>query len=448
MKLDRRSPPSPSSRKSFRFPGFEHFYLPNGLSVYACRMPEFPLVCLEMIALAGAEHDPAELRGLATFHAELIAAGTARRDATKIAREVELLGGGLVTDAGWNAASAEIVTLADQLPTALDILADCWLGPTFPHSEVERVRDEIATNLLQRRGLPAQLADDRFVREVYGDSAYGGPVMGTPEGIAAITREDLVRFHELHVRPRVSALAVVGDFDQAELLRQAEALFGGWADEAPSVAPPIVPRTLHSLEIHLVDRPSSRQAQLQIGLALVPRRHEDFPALMVLNLVLGGKFTSRINLNLRERNGFTYGANSVVVQRRGPGPFYVRTAVSSENAGAALSEILFEIDRIRREPIGEAELRFGQDYLIGVFPSTVQTSHDVLQRLEALFLHGLPDDHFTRYPELLGDYGPDELLRVAQKYLEPTRMVAAVVGSADELLPQLEKIGKVTVHAA
>lgn len=448
MKIDRRSPPAPSARKGFRFPAFEHTYLPNGLSIYACRMPEFPLVCLEMIALAGAEHDPAELRGLATFHAELIAGGTARRDATKIAREVELLGGGLVTDAGWNAASAEMVTLAEELPKALDILADCWLNPTFPHSEVERVREEIATDLLHRRAQPAQLADDRFAREVYGDSAYGRPVTGTPEGIEAITREDLVRFHDRYARPRASALAVVGDVDPQELARQAEVLFGGWADEPPSLAPEIVPRTLHGLEIHLVDRPSSRQAQLQVGRAAVPRRHEDFPALMVLNLILGGKFTSRINLNLRERHGFTYGANSVVVQRRGPGPFYVRTAVSSENAGAALSEILFEIDRIRREPIPEAELRFGQDYLIGVFPSTVQTSHDVLQRMEALFLHALPDDHFTRYPELLGDYGPDELLRVADQYLDPTRMVAAVVGSADELLPQLEKVGKVTVHAA
>lgn len=448
MKIDRRSPPAPSARKAFRFPAFEHTQLPNGLSIYTCRMPEFPLVCLEMIALAGAEHDPAELRGLATFHAELIAGGTARRDATKIAREVELLGGGLMTDAGWNAASAEMVTLAEELPKALDILADCWLNPTFPHSEVERVREEIATDLLHRRAQPAQLADDRFAREVYGDSAYGRPVTGTPEGIAAITREDLVRFQGRYIRPRASALAVVGDVDPQELARQAETLFGGWADEPPSLAPEIVPRTLHGLEIHLVDRPSSRQAQLQVGRALLPRRHEDFPALMVLNLILGGKFTSRINLNLRERHGFTYGANSVVVQRRGPGPFYVRTAVSSENAGAALSEILFEIDRIRREPIPEAELRFGQDYLIGVFPSTVQTSHDVLQRMEALFLHALPDDHFTRYPELLGDYGPDDLLRVADQYLDPTRMVAAVVGSADELLPQLEKVGKVTVHAA
>lgn len=448
MTIDRSSPPIPSARKGFRFPAFEHSYLPNGLSIYACRMPEFPLVCLEMIALAGAEHDPAELRGLATFQAELLAGGTARRDATAIAREVELLGGGLVTNAGWNAASAEIVTLSEELPKALEILADCWLHPTFPPSEVERVREEIATGLLHRRALPAQLADDLFAREVYGDSAYGRPVAGTPEGIAAITREDLVRFQERYLRPRASALAVVGDFDPQVLARQVEGLFGGWADQPPILAPEIVPRTRHGLEIHLVDRPSSRQAQLQVGRALVPRRHEDFPALIVANLVLGGKFTSRINLNLRERHGFTYGANSVVVQRRGPGPFYVRTAVSSENAGAALSEILFEIDRIRREPIPETELRFGQDYLIGVFPSTVQTSHDVLQRLEALFLHAFPDDHFTRFPELLGDYGPDELLRVADKYLDPATMVAAVVGSADELLPQLEKVGKVTVHAA
>ena len=448
MTLDRRFPPPASPRRHFRFPAFEHLYLPNGLSLYTCHMPEFPLVCVEALAHAGAEHDPDGLHGLATLHAELIDDGTAHRDALHIARQLELLGGGIVTAATWNASSAEVVTLAEELPRALDILADCWQAPTFPHAELERVRREIATDLLHRRSLPAQLADDCFAREVYGNGIYSRPVMGTPAGIAAATREDLVQFHARHLRPRAAALVVVGAFDPADLEKRISGLFGGQADLPPWPTPLVTPRELRGVEIHLVDRPSSRQVQLQIGHALVPRRHEDFPALMLLNLVLGGKFTSRINLNLRERHGFTYGANTFMVQRRGPGPFYCRTAVSSENAGAAVAEILSELGRICSEEITATELREAQDYLIGVFPSTVQTSHDVMERLEALFLHGLPDSHFERYPERLSDYTAADLLAAAQRHLHPDRLVVAVVGSAEVVLPQLEKIGNVTVHAA
>jgi zinc protease len=446
--MDRRSPPLPADRRGFKFPPFEHHVLANGFSLYSCHLPEYPLVCMEALALAGAEHDPPGLRGLASLHAELIDDGTARRDALSIAREVELLGGGLVTAASWSAASAEVVALADELPRALDILADCWLAPTYPPAELERVRSEIATDLLHRRSLPAQLADDRFSRAVYGDSVYGLPVAGTPEGVAAVTREDLVAFHGRHVRPRASALLVAGAFSAPDLLARVDDLFGRQQGEPRWPSPTIVPRELPGLEIHLTDRPSSRQAQLQVGHAMVSRRHEDFPALLLLNLVLGGKFTSRINLNLRERHGYTYGANSMLVQRRGPAPFLVRTAVSSENAGAAVREILFEIGRISSEKIEEKELRDAQDYLIGVFPSTVQTSHDILGRLEMIFLYELPDHHYQIYPERLGEYTAEELLAVARRHFRPDKLVVSVVGAAEVLLPQLEKLGPVTVHSA
>lgn len=448
MTIDRRRAPSPALRRAFRFPDFEHQRLANGFHLYSCRMPEFPLVCLEAVALAGSDRDPPGLAGLATLHSELIDDGTATRSAIEIASEVERLGGGLMAGATWNAAGAEVVALSAELPRALELLAECWLEPTFPPAELERVRKEVATDLLHRRSVPAPIADDRFLAEVYRDTVYGRPVMGTAEGIAAVTREDLVAFHGRHLRPRVSGLMVAGDFDARLLEARVEQLFGRQPDRQPEPDPEIAPRRIDGIEIHLTDRRSSRQTQIQVGQAMPPRRHPDFPALMLLNLILGGKFTSRINLNLRERHGFTYGANSFLVARRGPGPFYVRTAVSSENAGAAVAEILFEIGRLCREPIGEKELRESQDYLIGVFPSTVQTSHDVMERMEALFLHGLPDDHFESYPERLGDYGSAELLEVAQRYFRPDQLVVSVVGAAEVVLPQLEKLGPVKVHPA
>ncbi len=169
---------------------------------------------------------------------------------------------------------------------------------------------------------------------------------------------------------------------------------------------------------------------------------------MLLNLVLGGKFTSRINLNRRERHGYTYGANSFLVARRGPGLSYVRTAVSSEKRRGGGGGDPFRDRAAGERADREKELREAQDYLIGVFPSTVQTSHDVMQRLEALFLHDLPDHHFEYFPERLGDFTAAELLAVAQRQLRPDKLVVSVVGAAAEVLPQLEKLGKVTVHAA
>ncbi len=269
MTVDRRTLPPPAERRSFRFPAFEHHRLANGFHVYSCHMPEFPLVCLQAVALAGADRDPEGRHGLATLHAELIDDGTASRGALQIASQVEQLGGGLITGASWNAASAELVTLSEELPRALEILADCWLAPTFPHSELERVRQEVSTDLLHRRAAPVHLADDRFVAEVYRGTLYGRPVMGTPEGWRRRTRDDLVAFHERHVRPRASGLMVAGAFDPRELLTRVDGLFGGQADEALWPEPSIVPRVPEGLEIHLADRPSSRQTQIQVGQALL-----------------------------------------------------------------------------------------------------------------------------------------------------------------------------------
>lgn len=447
IELDRNLVPPPLARRPFRFPDFEVLTWANGLRVYACPQREFPLLVLEALSLAGAEHDPPALPGLAALHGELLDEGTATRRSLEIAYELEYLGGGLMTGSGWNGVSGEILTLGEHLAPAADILADCWRAAVFPEQEVSRLRDESAADLLQRRIQPAALADDRFSAMVYGASAYGRPLIGTPEALAAIGRDEIVAFRDRHLLPNNSALVVVGDFAPDALWRRLEEHFAAWPAAAAAPEALITPRVLEGLEIHVVDRPGAVQVQLQVGQAGVPRRHPDFAPLLLLNVILGGKFTSRINLNLRERHGFTYGANSYLVARRGPGPFFVRTAVGSENAGAALRETLAELDRICQEPVTEDELRDAQDYIIGVFPSSVQTIHDITQRLETLFLHDLPDDYFSRYPELLATYRPEDLLAAARRHLRPGRMAVVAVGEAATLLPQLEGYGPITVHA-
>ncbi len=208
------------------------------------------------------------------------------------------------------------------------------------------------------------------------------------------------------------------------------------------IEPPPIERT----EVHVVDRPGSAQVQLQLGHASLPRNHPYFPRMLLLNAIFGGKFTSRINLNLREKHGFTYGAHSFFARRCGPGPFAVTAAVATDVAGAAVEQLLLEMRRIREQPVERDELTETQDYLVGVFPYTLQTIGDLAKRLEAIAVFDLPLDYYDSYPAVLYDIGREDLLEAAREHLHPDRLVIVAVGPAEDLRPQLEGFGPVTVH--
>ena len=226
-----------------------------------------------------------------------------------------------------------------------------------------------------------------------------------------------------------------------------EALWGAWSrDERAPVEPPSfdLPRR-DAPRVVIVDRPGAAQTAFRLGHAGPPRHHEDFHALMVLNVVLGGKFTSRLNLNLRERHGFTYGVQSQFARRRGPGPFYVKSAVATDVAGAAIRETLHEIDRLRDAPPTIDEIRETQDYMLGVFAYTLQTIHDIGNRIEALVAYDLPADYYDTYPGVLAEVTQDEMLDVAQRHIRPDDMVIVACGPAEALKPQLEPFGAVEI---
>jgi zinc protease len=446
--LDRRQPPPPRPRTPFHFPAFESHRLDSGLVVLACRAPELPMVCLHLVGHGGADVEPSALPGLATLHAELLDEGTSRRDATTLARAGEVLGGGLQSGASFNDAALEMLGLARNLGTGLELLAECWLDPIFPEAEIERLRHEQLADLLRRQSQPGSLADDVFQAALYGDATYGRPLLGTAAALEQISRADLIDFHRRRLALGNSALVAVGAFDLDELLTTCTRLFGGATAPHKHDLPRIAPRPRSGLELHVVDRPGSSQTQLIVGQVALPRRNPDFPALVLLNSIFGGKFSSRINLNLRERHGITYGANSSIAQRRAPGPFQIKTAVASESVGRALHELIFELRRLLAEEIPEVERIDAQDYLIGAFASSVQTVYEVSHRLAALFTFGLPVDLFKTYPESIRNIDSATLLEVGRRYLDPERLVVVAVGEAEKLVPQLEDFGPVEVHAA
>lgn len=444
--VDRTVPPPPGEIHPFRFPPFERTTLGNGLSVLAARLPGVPLISLEMVLPAGGQYDPPSRKGLATLTQSVIDEGTARRTSLEIAASVERLGGYITAGADWDVGYLATGLLARHRTAGLELLAEIVTAPTFPESELERLRRQRLAEILRRTQDPSALADDRVSQEIYRGTVYAGSLLGTEETVTAITRDSMLKFYRRHCTLAGSSLIAVGDFDPADLLAEVEALFarGGEGGEPPA-SPKIVPPPLPGIGVHIVDRAGAAQTELRLGHAGVSRTHPDYIPLMVMNTLLGGKFTSRINLNLRERHGFTYGATSRFVARLGPGPFLVGSAVATESTGAAAREVLSELSRIRRELVEPEELSETRSYMVGVFPYTVQTIGDLVKRMETLAVYGLPDDYFDTYVEGLSKVTREEILEVAERHLDPERMAVVAVGPADVLEPQLADLGPVTV---
>jgi len=293
------------------------------------------------------------------------------------------------------------------------------------------------------------LAEQALAAAVYPRSPYGQLLQGTRDSLEALTRDELVAFHADRYIPAGTHLLLGGDFDPDRALRTVEEIFGGWSSgSAGPPQPSTSEATPPSRRIVVVDLPRAAQTELRIGHAGVPRTHPDRTRLGVLNALLGGKFTSRLNLNLRERHGYTYGAWSRFVDRRGPGPFLIGAAVANENAGAAVGEIFGELGRIRERPAEPVEVEDTRSYLIGVFPYTLQTTDGLLARLADLAVHGLADDHFQRSIEEIRNTTADELLELAQRHLRPDEMVVTAAGPAGVLAPQLSSYGKVEITSA
>ena len=444
-RVDRSAPPSPGEIRLFQFPPFLRTRLANGLAVAVARLPDVPLVSMELVAPAGGQFDPEGQAGIAALSAALLDEGTAHRSSIELAAFAERLGGYVTTGADWDVGFLATGLLADHRVAGLELLAEIVSSPTFPEPEIERLRRQRLAEILRRSQDPSALADDRFAREVFRGSVYAHRLVGEVDSLSRLDRGALRTFYQDHYGLDGSVLIAVGDLDPEDLLREAERAFAGGPMAPAPVRPEIRPAPLTGISVHIVDRPGAAQTELRLGHPGVARTHPDYIPLVVLNTVLGGKFTSRINMNLRERHGYTYGASSRFVARMGAGPFVVNTAVATASAGAAAREVLHELRVIREALIEPEELDETQTYMIGVFPYTVQTIGDLAKRLETLSLFDFPDDYYIRYLETIASVTREEILEMARRHIDPERLVIVAVGPAEVLEPQLEGLGPVTV---
>ena len=435
--------PVPGQPRPYEFPATERAVLANGLRVIVTPMPGRELVSATLAVRVGAADEPDAIGGATVLSARSLTEGTEVRDAIALTEAAERLGASIHAEAGWDAGSAGLDVPASRLAPALELLAEVVRRPSFPPAEVDRLRDERLTDLLQAKADPRRRADEAYVAAIYAPSSpYHRPSGGTTETVSALGVPELRRMHAQAFAPDRAALVVAGDVDPSTVVRLAESLFGDWAATVAFEARPIDDTgDAAGRFVRVVHRPGAVQTEIRIGHPGMARRHPDFHAVSVMSAILGGLFNSRLNMNLREEKGYTYGAGAGFDLRRARGPFTARAAVNTEATVPAIQEFLNELDRIREAPVTAAELAAARDYLVGVFPLRFETPGPVVGSLAGLFVHELPDDELARYRAAIEAVTVDDVLRVAREHIHPDAAAIVLVGDHDQFGPALEAAG-------
>ncbi|HKP71503.1 MAG TPA: pitrilysin family protein [Pyrinomonadaceae bacterium] len=445
----RNNAPPAGAPSSLALPVPKSFKLANGLTVMLVEQHKLPVVAANLVVLSGSEANPAAKPGLASFTADMLDEGTAKRSTLQIAEDVAAIGASLSTGSSSDSSSVNVRTLKKNADAALELVADVALQPAFAAKELERVRNTRLTQFLQQSDNPNVLASKVFNNEVYGaNHPYGYTELGTEESIKNVSRDDMMKFWQAGYVPENAALVVAGDLTESELRALAEKHFGKWAGKASNVTRPEV-RAAAARRIVLVDKPGAPQTALRIGAVGVPRANPDYVPIEVMNTGLGGLFSSRINMNLREAHGYTYGAGSTFQFRRGPGPFFTATSVRTDVTAPAVREIFNEFERIRATDVTAEELKLAKDSFARSLPGLFETTGQAAGSIAQLFIYNLPLDYYSTLPGKIDAVTVADVRRVAEKYLQPESMVIVAVGDRSKIEPELQKLnlGKVEARA-
>jgi predicted Zn-dependent peptidase len=441
--VDRSKPPALGPTPQLDLPPIQKRTLSNGIPVWLVEAHEVPLVQLTLIVKAGSGDDPAGKYGLASLTAAMLDEGAGSRSALEIADETEFLGADLSTSSSFDASSVRLNVPVSRLAAALPVMADVALRPTFPQAELDRLRQERLTALLQAKDDPASVAPMAFARLLFGAThRYGTGAAGTESSLKGFSTADVRSFHAATYQPGNATLIVAGDVTADRVLPQLEAQFGSWrgGTAAPPRAALVTAPQPAKRQIYIVDMPGAEQSQIRIGWVGVPRSSPDYFTLQVLNTVLGGSFTSRLNQNLREEHGYSYGASSRFDMRRFAGPFFAGAGVQTDKTPEALREFFNELNEIRA-PIGADELAKARNYVALGFPSEFESIGDLSSQLEQLVVYGLPEAYYADYVKNIQAVTSAAVQKAAATYIQPDRFVVVVVGDRAVIEPGIQKLG-------
>jgi zinc protease len=433
-------PPRPTQAHDVKFPPYAVKTLGNGLQVVAVSHHEQPVVSLRLIIRAGAAQDPENRPGVAAMAATLLDQGTTTRSAEQIADAIDSIGGALGTGAQSDLSFINAIVMKDSLNFGLDLVSDVAQHPAFAKEELERQRQQSLSGMRVSYDDPEFLANVVFDRLVYGFHPYGRPQLGTPETLAALTREDLLAFHKKWFGANNAILAIVGDVSPEEAFSGAERAFGTWAKGTAEPAKPIEPPP-PTRRLVVIDKPGAVQTEIRVGNIGIPRKHDDFMALDLAAKVLGGEGANRLHRVLRSERGLTYGASADFNAFKQSGDIVAQTNTRSETTGETLRLMIDEVWKMLRDRVGDRELEGAQEYLTGSFPLTIETPSQIaLQILNAVFF-GLNMNDLQTYRERVNAVSVDDVQRAARNYLHPDRLTIVLVGDASAFVKQLPGAG-------
>jgi predicted Zn-dependent peptidase len=426
---DRSHPPKPGPVRPLRLPPVERLALSNGVSVLLVGMHEVPVVEVILVVRAGATADPAGREGLAGMTADMLDEGASGKDALALADAIDFLGATIGAAASWDASTVRLRVPVARLDDALALMADVALRPDFPEAELERLRKEALTDLLQARDEPGAIASRALAQAVFGrEHRYGKPQAGDASQIASFTVAELRAFHAARYAPGAASLVVVGDVTAA-ILPALEKAFGAWKTTTAAPPPPAVsvPRQLTGRSLWLVDKQDAAQSSLRLGRVGPSWPDPAYAPSDVMNTLLGGSFTSRLNDNLREQHGYAYGAASRFRRNRVGGLFLVATDVQTDKTGPALGEVFKELDRILL-PAAPEEVERARNYAALGYASDFETTSQLAQRMVDKLVYGLPDGFYEAFvPQALAT-DVAGLQKAARAAIDPKRLAVVVVG--------------------
>lgn len=445
--VDRSRLPIPGPDRAFRFPRIAKRTLPNGLELRAVTHSAVPVISMVLLVPGGSSADPIDRHGLVSLTAGLLDEGSRGQSALEVADRVARIGGDLDLEVGADAVVVALTTLDRFVEPGLALVHEIVSAPNLLADDFNRIRNHRLERLRQMKDHAGAMAERAFARALYDSHPYGHLGMGTIATLTASTLDETRLLHAALFAPQGATLVLVGDRPAEELLDSAAATFGDWRattstlvlDRGAALAtPPAMPLT----KLGVVSRPGAAQSELRIGHVCAPRATPDYHALLMLNTILGGQFVSRINLNLREDKGYTYGVRTGFDLRRGIGPFVMQTSVGTEVTVPAIREALTEIrDIASTRPATEDELALGFATISKGYPRGFETATQVARSVAQLALHELPDSYFEEFIPRLSQVTQADVSRVAAKYLDLDKMTTVIVGDVEKFAESLPDLG-------
>jgi predicted Zn-dependent peptidase len=438
--VDYTKPPALGAPPSLTSPRISTRELPNGLKIVVLEQHELPLVDVLLQVRSGGESDPAGRMGTAALVAAMLTEGTTNRTALQIADQAAYLGIQLTASSGWEQSTVSLHAPTAQLDSALALFGDVALRPSFPAPDLERVRKVRLTALQQLRDRAPAIADRAFANAVFGEQhPYGRPLAGTEGSLASITRDEVQRFYSTYYRPNNATLLVVGDVRPDDVERRARELFGAWARGTVPTPATNASSGVKGTSVVLVDKPGAAQTSFRLGGIGAPRSTSDYFALQVMNTILGGSYSSRLNHNLRETHGYTYGAFSGFGLRRSAGPFIASAEVVTAKTDSALVEFVKELRAIRDTVPADELARAKRNLQLGL-PSTLETTSGIASEFLPLIAYGIPLDFFSSAVQRYGAVTQADVQRVARQYVDPDKLTIVVVGDRKVIEPGIRAL--------